>query len=229
MLEDEVLLEDVFVLDEVFADDNFLLVDTVLEALSLLNLLEAETLLEEILLEDALLKDVLLEDFLTTDLLLDSIVIVDEVLETELGVGDEDLELDFLIEVDFITEVLGVSKTHLQACLTAGTFRLGIGESCLSLLHTISMTILSCDYPRQTHKELKKEQNDEELLNSLLIRLPDALEHFPLTKLWRCAAFAIAARFLPLVPAGSAEVMHSQAVDKVLASMFGIGEFVLPL
>lgn len=218
MLEDEVLLEDVFVLDEIFADDNFLLVDTVLEALLLLNLLE-----------DILLEDALLEDFLTTDLLLDLIVIVDEVFETGLGVGDEDLELDFPIEVDFITEVLGVSKTHLQACLTAGTFRLGIGESCLSLLQTVSMTILSCDYPRQTHKELKKEQNDEELLNSLLIGLPDALEHFPLTKLWRCAAFAIAARFLPLVPAGSAEVMHLQAVDKALASMFGIGEFVLPL
>lgn len=223
MLEDEVLLEDVFVLDEIFADDNFLLVDTVLEALLLLNSLE------DILLEDALLEDVLLEDFLTTDLLLDLIVIVDEVFETGLGVGDEDLELDFLIEVDFITEVLEVSKTHLQACLTAGTFRLGIGESCLSLLQTISMTILSCGYPRQTHKELKKEQNDEELLNSLLIGLPDALEHFPLTKLWRRAAFAIAARFLPLVPAGSAEVMHLQAVDKALASMFGIGEFVLPL
>ena len=223
MLEDEVLLEDVFVLDEIFADDNFLLVDTVLEALLLLNLLE------DILLEDALQEDVLLEDFLTTDLLLDLIVIVDEVFETGLGVGDEDLELDFPIEVDFITEVLGVSKTHLQACLTAGTFRLGIGESCLSLLQTISMTILSCDYPRQTHKEVKKEQNYEELLNSLLIGLPDALEHFPLTKLWRRAAFAIAARFLPLVPAGSAEVMHLQAVDKALASMFGIGEFVLPL
>jgi hypothetical protein len=58
--------------------------------------------------------------------------------------------LGFLVEVDngfvldFLVDVIGFSSTHLQACLTAGTFKLGIGESCLSLGQAVSITILDC-------------------------------------------------------------------------------------
>lgn len=61
---------------------------------------------------------------------------------------EDDLAVDFLVEVeasfvlDLVVDVVGFSRTHLQACLTAGTFKLGIGESCLSLWQAVSRTFL---------------------------------------------------------------------------------------
>lgn len=80
-----------------------------------------------------------------------------------------------------------------------------------------------------TYKDLKKEQNEEGFLNSLLTGLPDVLEHVALTKLWRRAALAIASKFFAFAPAGSILVIHLQAVNKALVLTFWSGDLVLPL
>lgn len=80
-----------------------------------------------------------------------------------------------------------------------------------------------------THQEVKKEQNEEESLNSFSIGFPEVLEHVALTKLWRRAALAIAFRLFAFAPAGSALMMHLQAVNKALVLTVWRGDLVLPL
>lgn len=221
----EALLDD-FVLDETFVEVSSLLDDTLLEVLLVMGLLDEDNLLEEILLGDGLLVEVFLDEVLTTGLLLDLVERVDEVFGSGFFEEDEDdLRLNFLVELgtNFVlgfVSVVGLSKTHLQACLTAGTFKLGIGESCLSLGQAVSTTFFFLTPKFMTYKESKKEQNEEESLNSLLIGLPEVLEHVALTKFWRRAALAIASRLFAFAPAGSTLVMHLQAVNKALAPMF---------
>lgn len=146
---DGILLDD-FVLDEIFAEIVVLLDDSLLEVLLATNLLGEDDLPEKTLLEDDLIVEVLLEEVLETGLLLDLTDRVDEVFATGFFEDEDDLEFDFLVEVettfvlDFFSDVVGLCKTHLQACLTAGTFKLGIGESCLSLWQAVSITILDC-------------------------------------------------------------------------------------
>ena len=151
LLVNEVLLNDP-VIDDIFVEIVVLLDDTLLEVLLAVALLDVDNLLEEGLLEDDLIVEALLEDVLTISLLLDLAEKVDEVFELDFfeeDDDDDDLILDFLVEVetgfvlDFFVDVVGLCKTHLQACLTAGTFRLGIGESCRSLFQSVSMTAFS--------------------------------------------------------------------------------------
>lgn len=141
VLLDELLLDD-FVIGEIFVEVFVLLDDTLLEVL-LVILLNEDSL--TVLLEDGLMVEVLLDEGLTTGLLLDLAERVDQVLEAGFFEEGNDLELECLLEVeidlvlDLLVDVVGRCKTHLQACLTAGTFKLGMGESCLSLRWTISM------------------------------------------------------------------------------------------
>lgn len=141
VLLDDPLLESL-VLDEIFIEVFVLLGDTLREVL-LVILLDEDT--PTVLLEGGLIVEVLLDEGLTTCLLLDLVERVDEVFEADFFEEGNDLELDCLVEVeidlvlDLLVDVVGRCKTHLQACLTAGTFKLGMGESCLSLRWTISM------------------------------------------------------------------------------------------
>jgi hypothetical protein len=89
---------------------------------------------------------VCVHDLVIIGLLLDLLVMLTDDFELDLLVGDEDFvevvclmvdELFLVLEV--LLDVLGELKTHLQAFLTAGTSRLGIGESFRSLDPTISM------------------------------------------------------------------------------------------
>ena len=74
---------------------------------------------------------------------------VGEVFITGLAEDDDDFTVDMadvgeilVLEDDFLETVEDTAstllKTHLQACLTAGVFHFGIGESVLGLFTTIS-------------------------------------------------------------------------------------------
>lgn len=108
---------------------------------------------------------------MTTGLLLDLAERVDEVFGADFFEEGDDLELDFLVEVeidlvpDLFVDVVGFSKTHLQACLTAGTFKLGMGESCLSLRWTFSMVAFDpINHDSQRVEEGTKRKGVPELL-----------------------------------------------------------------
>jgi hypothetical protein len=118
----------------------------------LIDALLNEDLVDEVLLDDVLLDGDLVELFLlevvlmVVGLLLVLVVTLIDVFELDLLVEDEDfvevicLMVDELFLVlDILLDVLGELRTHLQAFLTAGTLRLGIGESFRSLDPTISM------------------------------------------------------------------------------------------
>lgn len=99
-----------------------------------------ETLLDEVLVDKDLpevvtsLDEVLLEVILFgVDLLLDEVFLV---LDSIFLVLDEVFSM-----LDFLPDGFDPLKTHLQACCTAGTFMLGIGESRRGLGQEISMGI----------------------------------------------------------------------------------------
>lgn len=80
-------------------------------------------------------EEVLLEVLWTVDLLLDLLITIDEVFEFDLFVEgffevvrSAECDKAFLV-LDVVLDDSRPFKTHLQACLTAGTFRFGIGES----------------------------------------------------------------------------------------------------
>jgi hypothetical protein len=131
-------------LDEVLSDDALVNED-----------LDGEALLDDALLDRDLVELLLLEiDLVVTSLLLVLLVTLNDVFELDFLVVDEDfvevarlVVAELFMVLDILLDVLEELITHLQAFLTAGTLRLGIGESFCSLDPTISIHIhimLSC-------------------------------------------------------------------------------------
>jgi hypothetical protein len=126
---DEVLIDDALVNEDL--DDGGLIDED----------LDDEALLDDVLLDGDLVELFLLEaDLVVIGLLLVLLVALNDVFELDFWVGNEDfVEIvclmvdDFFLVLDVLLDVLWELKTHLQAFLTAGTLKLGIGESFRSL------------------------------------------------------------------------------------------------
>jgi len=121
-----------------------------LEVLVGIALVDDNALVEDALVEMSWLPDVLatlkklFEDTFVVIASLDVDVV--EAFDDERVIDfEEDSKVDFFVEMDVLVllDILvgdfGDSVTHLQAFLTAGTFTLGIGESCRSLHPNVSV------------------------------------------------------------------------------------------